>query len=74
MKTVKAKTSTVKWIQKTCPQPADPQYTTTDNQDNGRHNETRSNKRDTGKFEDNNHYNKSNYDSNNRNIKNRSKK
>ena len=36
-------------------------------------NETR-NKRDTGKFKDNNHYVKSNYDSNNTNIINYSKK
>ena len=35
---------------------------------------TRNNKRDIGKFEDNNHYNKSNYESNNKNIKNHSKK
>ena len=27
MKTAKGKTSKVNWIQKTCPQPADPQHT-----------------------------------------------
>ena len=38
-----------------------------------RRNETRNNKRNVAKFDDNNHYNKANYDSNNRNI-NHSKK
>ena len=56
------------------PQSADPRYAITDNKDNARHNETRNNKRDTRRFEDNNHYNKSNYESNKRNIKNHSKK
>lgn len=73
-KTVKGKKSKVNWITKLAHQSADPQYTTTDNQDNAKCNETRNNKRDTGKFEDNNHYSNSNYNGNSTNIKKHSKK
>ena len=73
-KTVKARTNKLNWIQKICPTTSRPPIPTTDNQDNARRNETRNNKRDIGKFQDNNHSNKSNYNSNNINKKDCSKK
>ena len=73
-KKVKDRASKVNWIQKTYLLPANLQYTTTDNQDSARRNETREDKREIGKFEDDNHYNKSNYDSNNRITINHSQK